>query len=91
MPYTKKRARPGGAETTRTPIPTNPNAAPVTVGKGVLRMYDVTTGAREWEKEGQTKIPSDLQGEYQSKLIAEEVWQIIHDSGLLVKQQEQPR
>jgi hypothetical protein len=83
-PYIIEMPRIHGAQySSRSPIPTNPAAAPFRIVKGAMRLYDVATGQTVWSLAVNTKIPADLNTTLQTKFIAHELGVTIEKSGMV--------
>jgi hypothetical protein len=71
--------------TLASPIPSSPGSAPIRVIKGTLRLFDLKTGELALQNIVQVKVPAELQGDLQTKLIVRGAWDSIEKSGILPK------
>lgn len=75
----------GKPGSSRSPIPSNPAAAPFSVYKGTLQFFDTSTGSLLWEGLVQVKVPADMRGSIQTKVVSYEINKVLQKSGLLPK------
>jgi hypothetical protein len=72
-----------GADTLKSPIQTNANAATFTLFKGTLRLFEATSCQPLWQKDVSAKVPVGSRHDIETTIITYNIWEAVEKSGIL--------